>query len=83
MGLAGRLQATQLSSEDVAELLALRGPAAAAAEAEPRVNISGGGGLITWLNDLENDSRYARWPARLRDLLQPVFPGQVRFCFFQ
>lgn len=32
---------------------------------------------ILWLNNLEQDSRYARWPRSLMDLLQPVFGGQV------
>lgn len=30
-----------------------------------------------WLNDLERDARYAKWPIGLKDLLQPSFGGQV------
>lgn len=78
VGLTGRLEETRLAGEDIAKLLALRGAAAAAAEAETRVDIGGdGSSSILWLNDLENDLRYARWQHELRDLLQPVFPGQV------
>ncbi|XP_050087540.1 UDP-glucose:glycoprotein glucosyltransferase [Anopheles aquasalis] len=33
---------------------------------------------ITWINDLENDAQYRRWPASLKDLLRPTFPGMLR-----
>lgn len=33
---------------------------------------------ITWINDLEKDSQYRRWPASLMDLLRPTFPGMLR-----
>ncbi|XP_052863855.1 UDP-glucose:glycoprotein glucosyltransferase [Anopheles cruzii] len=33
---------------------------------------------ITWINDLENDGQYRRWPASLKDLLRPTFPGMLR-----
>ncbi|KAI0063832.1 hypothetical protein BV25DRAFT_1801498 [Artomyces pyxidatus] len=36
-----------------------------------------GGGLITWWNDIEKDSRYSRWPTSLYSLLRPTYPGQV------
>ncbi|KAI0628063.1 glycosyltransferase family 24 protein [Trametes polyzona] len=35
-----------------------------------------GGGVIGWLNDLENDERYAGWSANLRVLLRQLYPGQ-------
>ncbi|THH10819.1 hypothetical protein EW146_g8252 [Bondarzewia mesenterica] len=35
------------------------------------------GGLIIWWNDVEKDSRYARWPAGLHALMRPTYPGQI------
>lgn len=48
-------------------------------QVERRVNVTAPSGTVTWLNDLESptDVRYARWPRQLKELLQPVFPGQV------
>ncbi|XP_066600905.1 UDP-glucose:glycoprotein glucosyltransferase 1-like [Prorops nasuta] len=33
---------------------------------------------IIWINDIENDSRYSRWPPSLTELLRPTFPGMLR-----
>ncbi|KAL0895610.1 hypothetical protein ABMA27_011701 [Loxostege sticticalis] len=33
---------------------------------------------ITWLNDLESDERYRRWPASYMELLRPTYPGMLR-----
>ncbi|XP_045529662.1 UDP-glucose:glycoprotein glucosyltransferase [Pieris brassicae] len=33
---------------------------------------------ITWLNDLETDERYRRWPASFMELLRPTYPGMLR-----
>ncbi|XP_052737381.1 UDP-glucose:glycoprotein glucosyltransferase [Bicyclus anynana] len=33
---------------------------------------------ITWLNDLEVDERYRRWPSSFMDLLRPTYPGMLR-----
>lgn len=33
---------------------------------------------IMWINDLENDVQYKRWPNSLMDLLRPSFPGMLR-----
>lgn len=33
---------------------------------------------ITWINDLEKDSQYRRWPSSVMDLLRPTFPGMLR-----
>lgn len=33
---------------------------------------------MTWINDLENDANYKRWPASVMDLLRPTFPGMFR-----
>ncbi|CUA68035.1 UDP-glucose:glycoprotein glucosyltransferase [Rhizoctonia solani] len=44
-----------------------------------------GGGAIVWLNDIEKDQRYARWPTSLTVLFRPLYPGQFptvrRNCF--
>ncbi|KAG9290801.1 hypothetical protein G9A89_011764 [Geosiphon pyriformis] len=36
-------------------------------------------GAILWWNNLEKDLRYADWPYRVREILRPVFPGQMRY----
>ncbi|KAI9511020.1 UDP-glucose:glycoprotein glucosyltransferase-domain-containing protein [Russula earlei] len=36
-----------------------------------------GGDLIFWWNDIEKDSRYARWQSSLFVLLRPLYPGQA------
>lgn len=33
---------------------------------------------VTWINDLENDAEYKRWPASVMDLMRPSFPGMLR-----
>lgn len=33
---------------------------------------------INWINDIENDSKYSRWPTNLMELLRPTFPGMLR-----
>ncbi|KAE8604939.1 hypothetical protein XENTR_v10014902 [Xenopus tropicalis] len=33
---------------------------------------------ITWVNNLEMDSRYNSWPSTLQELLRPTFPGVIR-----
>lgn len=33
---------------------------------------------ISWINDIENDSRYNRWSNSLMELLRPTFPGMLR-----
>ncbi|KAG5893498.1 hypothetical protein JTB14_010548 [Gonioctena quinquepunctata] len=33
---------------------------------------------INWINDIENDARYARWSNSLMDMLRPTFPGMLR-----
>lgn len=33
---------------------------------------------IIWINDLEKDNQYRRWPASVMDLLRPTFPGMLR-----
>uniref|UniRef100_A0A8D1SIS7 UDP-glucose glycoprotein glucosyltransferase 1 n=2 Tax=Sus scrofa TaxID=9823 RepID=A0A8D1SIS7_PIG len=33
---------------------------------------------ISWINNLELDSRYSSWPSSLQELLRPTFPGVIR-----
>lgn len=33
---------------------------------------------IQWINDLETDTVYKRWPSSVDDLLRPTFPGMLR-----
>ncbi|KAK5082031.1 killer toxin resistant protein [Lithohypha guttulata] len=33
--------------------------------------------IIIWLNNIEKDTRYARWPTSLNMLLQRTYPGQL------
>lgn len=33
---------------------------------------------IQWINDLETDAAYKRWPSSVDDLLRPTFPGMLR-----
>ncbi|KAM4859019.1 UDP-glucose:glycoprotein glucosyltransferase 1 isoform 1-T1 [Thomomys bottae] len=33
---------------------------------------------ISWVNNLETDSRYNAWPSSLQELLRPTFPGVIR-----
>ncbi|KAH7345399.1 UDP-glucose:glycoprotein glucosyltransferase-domain-containing protein [Rhizoctonia solani] len=35
-----------------------------------------GGGAIVWLNDIEKDKRYTRWPNSLTVLFRQLYPGQ-------
>jgi len=36
-----------------------------------------GGDVISWLNDIENDAVYARWPAAINGYMRPLYPGQL------
>jgi UDP-glucose:glycoprotein glucosyltransferase len=36
------------------------------------------GDKVLWLNDIEADARYSRWPRNLENLLQRGWPGQLR-----
>ncbi|XP_017485458.1 PREDICTED: UDP-glucose:glycoprotein glucosyltransferase [Rhagoletis zephyria] len=33
---------------------------------------------VMWVNDIETDSQYRRWPSSVMDLLRPAFPGMLR-----
>ncbi|XP_001353481.3 UDP-glucose:glycoprotein glucosyltransferase [Drosophila pseudoobscura] len=33
---------------------------------------------VQWINDIETDAQYRRWPSSVMDLLRPTFPGMLR-----
>ncbi|TDG42125.1 hypothetical protein AWZ03_011457 [Drosophila navojoa] len=33
---------------------------------------------VLWINDIEQDAQYRRWPPSVMDLLRPTFPGMLR-----
>ncbi|XP_063281811.1 UDP-glucose:glycoprotein glucosyltransferase 2 [Pelobates fuscus] len=33
---------------------------------------------ITWINDIETDHMYSKWPLSVQELLRPAFPGVIR-----
>ncbi|XP_039963772.1 UDP-glucose:glycoprotein glucosyltransferase [Bactrocera neohumeralis] len=33
---------------------------------------------VMWINDIETDAQYRRWPSSVMDLLRPAFPGMLR-----
>lgn len=33
---------------------------------------------VQWINDIEQDAQYKRWPPSVMDLLRPTFPGMLR-----
>ena len=33
---------------------------------------------IIWLNDIETDSAYKKWPSSVSELLRPAYPGMLR-----
>ncbi|KAL7734467.1 hypothetical protein ACLKA6_010792 [Drosophila palustris] len=33
---------------------------------------------VQWINDIEQDAQYRRWPPSVMDLLRPTFPGMLR-----
>ncbi|KAG8807237.1 hypothetical protein FRC17_004564 [Serendipita sp. 399] len=34
-----------------------------------------GGEVIMWLNDIEKDERYAKWPKNIEQISMPIYPG--------
>ena len=33
---------------------------------------------MSWLNDIERDRQYAKWPASVTELLRHTYPGMLR-----
>jgi UDP-glucose:glycoprotein glucosyltransferase len=36
-----------------------------------------GGDVISWMNDIEQDPQYARWPSAISGYMRPLYPGQL------
>ncbi|TFK82573.1 glycosyltransferase family 24 protein [Polyporus arcularius HHB13444] len=76
------LMSLGLSSEQAIELLTHMSIAKAQSESGALDGLfdasdrAEGGGVIGWLNDFENDDRYAHWSNMLRTILRPMYPGQ-------
>ena len=43
------------------------------------LDLRNSGDAIHWVNNLEKDKQYAQWPRSVTDLLQPTFPGMLRY----
>ncbi|CCO31204.1 UDP-glucose:glycoprotein glucosyltransferase [Rhizoctonia solani AG-1 IB] len=71
-----------LTNPEIGKASAASGPTDGVFDASDREE---GGGAIVWLNDIEKDKRYSRWPSSLTVLLRPMYPGQFptlrRNCF--
>ncbi|KAI4761782.1 UDP-glucose,glycoprotein glucosyltransferase [Aureobasidium sp. EXF-3400] len=70
-----------LSGKEAVQLLSHSSISEAASTQEPqrydwRDELEGGK-VIIWMNDIENDRRYAEWPTQVRALLQRTYPGQL------
>ena len=70
------LASTGLHPTDVHAVLAARAEVATGNDAEVRIDITSPL-HVHFVNDLEADEAYEFWPKRLRDLLQPMFPGRM------
>ena len=33
---------------------------------------------LQYINDLEKDAKYRRWPSSIQEMLRPTFPGMLR-----
>ena len=79
--LIGQLKDIGLTATEAIDLLTHEVITQSQSEDEPqrydwRDDIEGGN-VIMWLNDIEQDKRYAQWPADLESLLQRTYPGQL------
>ena len=76
-----RLKAIGLSSTEAIDLLSHEVLAQAQAEDQPQRydwrSEASSDEIIIWLNDIEKDTRYAKWPSSLNMLLQRTYPGQL------
>ncbi|KIW75177.1 hypothetical protein Z517_11949 [Fonsecaea pedrosoi CBS 271.37] len=72
LGLASSEAISLLSSEIIAEAQANETP-----QRFDWRDDSEAGGVLMWLNDLEQDKRYAGWSSSLRSLFQRTYPGQL------
>ncbi|GAB7352647.1 hypothetical protein MBLNU459_g3014t3 [Dothideomycetes sp. NU459] len=70
-----------LTSGDAVKLLSHSAIADSSSQQEPQRydwrDESDGRSVIMWLNNIEEDKRYAEWPSSNRALLQRTYPGQL------
>lgn len=68
-------QAMQLITDpEIGAAQTERDPVEGLVDASDRIE---GGGIIGWLNDIEEDSQYSRWPSSIQGYLRPLYPGQL------
>ncbi|EXJ73532.1 uncharacterized protein A1O5_03293 [Cladophialophora psammophila CBS 110553] len=72
LGLTSSEAISLLSSEIIAEAQAHETPQRFDWRDDPETDK-----VLMWLNDLEQDKRYAGWPSSLRSLFQRTYPGQL------
>jgi UDP-glucose:glycoprotein glucosyltransferase len=79
--LINQMRELGLSAQEAVSLLSHEVIAQAQVEDEPQRydwrDEAEGGDVIMWLNDIEQDDRYAGWPGELNALLQRTYPGQL------
>lgn len=79
--LIAQLRSIGLTSSEAIDLLSSEVVAQAQANDQPqrydwRIKLESED-MIIWLNDIEKDARYAKWPKALNNLLQRMYPGQL------
>ncbi|KAI9335332.1 UDP-glucose:glycoprotein glucosyltransferase-domain-containing protein [Obelidium mucronatum] len=80
LGLIRSLQTLSLTADEAVRLLSL--PSSTAASDS---DLGWGDAFdvrdesVVWWNDLEHDKRYKQFPRSLQDLLQPSYPGQLKY----
>lgn len=79
--LINQMRELGLTAQEAVSLLSHEVIAQAQVEDEPQRydwrDEADGGDVIMWLNDIEQDNRYAGWPGELNALLQRTYPGQL------
>lgn len=79
--LINQMRELGLSAQEAVRLLSHEVIAQAQVEDQPQRydwrDESEGDDVIMWLNDIEQDKRYAGWPSELNALLQRTYPGQL------
>ncbi|CAK9782754.1 hypothetical protein CC85DRAFT_260485 [Cutaneotrichosporon oleaginosum] len=79
------LMALGLSSKQAYELLSDKLIGEAATDVDPLEGLvdasdrAEGGGVVLYLNDLEKDIAYSRWPDSVQSFLRPLYPGQLHY----
>ena len=72
LGLSGKEAVSLLSHSAIAESKGKKG-----SQRYDYRDGNEGGNVIIWLNDIEKDKRYKKWPGELDSLLQRTWPGQL------